>query len=155
MPKLEGKRAFIYSFNVLGLDTKMYICYGTSMKSEKQAYNKALEMLGQINIIIKSIRLDRYYSHQLTVDRFINAEVYLIPKKNATLRGSQKWKQTMKEFVENTFKYLWEYYRRENSETAFSTDKRRTGWIIQQRKENRIQTAITCNNLWHNLLRLY
>ena len=41
----------------------MYVCYGNSMKSEKDAFNKAMEMLFLMDIKLKSVRLDRRQSH--------------------------------------------------------------------------------------------
>jgi transposase len=68
-----------------------------SMKSEKEAFDKAMKMLKHIDIEIESFRLDKYYSSPSYVDRFGKAKVYVIPKKNATLKGSWKWKDTMEE----------------------------------------------------------
>ena len=69
-----------------------------------------------------------------------DAKVYIIPRKNATLRGSWKWKNTMEEFVINTLSYLEQYYLRNNSESGFSADKRRFGWkVIQKEKMGLIQ----------------
>ena len=90
-----------------------------------------------------------------SITQFGDSKVYVIPKKNATLRESWKWKDTMEDFVKNTFSYLEQYYLRNNSEAGFSADKRRFGWKVMQKKEERIDTAITCKNVWHNLLNLY
>ena len=151
----KNKMGFVYSFKLLDIDTKMYIAYGTSLKSEKEAFERAMKMLEKIDTKINSVRLDKYYSYPSYVDRFEGANVYIIPKKNSTLRGSWKWKETMKEFVENTIPYLNEYYRRNSSESAFSVDKRWFGWKIQQRRWDRINTAEACTNIWHNLFNLY
>ena len=35
------------------------------------------------------------------MDKLGKTKVFVIPKKNSTLNGSQKWKKTVKEFVEN------------------------------------------------------
>ena len=40
----------------------MYIGYAVSMKSEKDAYLKALEIIANVRIDLKSVRLDRYHS---------------------------------------------------------------------------------------------
>lgn len=45
-------------------------------------------MLKDSDTEINSVRLDKYYSLPSYVDRFGNAKVYVIPRKNATLRGS-------------------------------------------------------------------
>lgn len=152
----KGNMAFIYSFKMLDLNSNMYVAHGISMKSEKKAFDKAMEMIGETHLSFDSVRLDKYYSNSKYVDKFgEKTKVYVIPKKNATLRGSWKWKRTMKDFVNDTHSYLEEYYRRENSESQFSVDKRWFGWKVEQRRWDRINTAIACANLWHNLFNLY
>jgi transposase len=152
--KGEGK-AFVYSFKLLDLDSKMYVAYGMSSRSEKEAFDRAMVMLNHLDVRVEGVRLDRYYSFPSYVDRFGDAKVYVIPRRNATLRGSWKWKDTMKEFVHNTLPYLEQYYLRNNSESGFSADKRWFGWKLGQRREDRIETALTCTGIWHNLLNLY
>ena len=153
--KSDGKKAFVYSFKLLDLETRMYICYGMSLRSEKKAFDNAMRMLEKIDIEIGSIRLDRYYSFPSYVDRFGEAKVYVIPRRNSTLRGSWKWKRTMMEFVEDTIPYLEQCYLRNHSESEFSVDKRWFGWKVEQRREDRINTALSCTNVWHNLFNLY
>ena len=41
-----------------------------------------------------------------TMSILFGGKVYIIPKRNFTLKGSQKWKDIMKEFVQNTMVYL-------------------------------------------------
>jgi transposase len=149
------KKAFVYSFKLLDLESKMYVAFGTSLKSEKEAFDRAMDMLKNIDVTIKSVRLDKYYSLPSYVDKFGDAKVYVIPRKNATLNGSWKWKDTMEDFVNNTFAYLGQYFLRNNSESGFSADKRWFGWIVKQKREDRINTATNCGNIWHNLLNLY
>jgi len=151
----EGGKAFVYSVALMDLDTGMYIGYGTSMKSEKEAFRKAKEMTKDIGISIKSVRLDKYYSHQSIVDEFNpDTRIYIIPKKNATVKGPPGWKRIIKNFVFNTFPHLREYYRRNNSESGISVDKRMCGWKIWQKREERIDTALLCTCVWHNLMLL-
>jgi transposase len=151
----SGTKAFVYSFKLMDLESKMYVAFGMSLKSEKEAFDKAMEMLKHIDIEIESVRLDKYYSSPSYVDRFGKAKVYVIPKKNATLNGSWKWKDTMEEFVNDTMAYLRQYYLRNNSESGFSADKRWFGWKVGQKRNDRIGTALTCTGVWHNLMRLY
>lgn len=156
----SSKKAFTYSFKLMDLGTKMYVCYGTSLKSEKEAFDKAMKMLKEIKteleIELDSIRLDRYYSFPSYVDRFGETKVYIIPRKDIVLkRKSWKFKRIMKEFVNDTMTYLGQFYLRNNSEAGFSADKRWFGWKIDQRREDRINTAMSCENLWHNLFNLY
>ena len=61
--KVYTKTAFVYSFKLMDINTKMYIAYGTSMKSEKQAFDSAIKMLGSVAVNINSVRFDRYYSY--------------------------------------------------------------------------------------------
>ncbi len=153
--KAKGKKPFVYSFKLLDLDTWLYIAYGSSAKSEKDAFNKAMKMLQKLDVELETVRLDRYYSFPSVVDEFGDAKVYVIPRKNSTPKGSWKWKRTMKDFVENPMNYLEEYYKRNNSESAFSADKRWFGWEIPQRRQDRIDNTLSCQNLWHNLFNFY
>ena len=54
----------------------------------------------------------------------------------------------MREFVTDTYQYLKEYYKRENSEAV---GKKLFGWGIAQRRED---SALFCTGLWHNLFNL-
>lgn len=130
----DGEKTFVYSFKILDIGTKMYVAYGMSFRSEKQAFERAMKMIKDMDIRIESIRLDRYYSFPSYIDLFGKSRVYVIPRKNAILRGSWKWKRTMMEFVQNTLPYLEEYYLRNNSEAGFSADKRWFGWKVGAKK---------------------
>lgn len=81
----DEKKAFVFKFALMDLRTRMYVCYGTSLKSEKDAFDKAMIMLKKLDVNIKSIRLDRYYSNPCYVKQFPDAKVYLIPKKGIGL----------------------------------------------------------------------
>jgi transposase len=151
--KKKEKMQFIYSFKLMDLDTHMYVGHGTSFKSEKDAFLKAVKMAKAVGI--DSVRLDQYFSGQDCVElfkrEFGDVAVYLIPKKNATVRGPWEWKQMLKRFVEDPKGYLHEYFKRNQSESGFSEDKRRFGWKVAQKREDRIDTADFCTMLWHNL----
>jgi len=152
--KDDAKMAFVYSFKLIDVKSKMYLVSGTSLKSEKEAFVRAKDRLEEYQITLNSVRLDRYYSYPCYLDAFDDTPVYVIPKKNATLNGSWKWKRTMIDFVNNTKEYLEQYYKRENSECGWSMDKRRFGWGIAQRLPRRIDAADFCTAIWHNLLQL-
>jgi len=152
--KKSKKSQFIYSFKLLDLDSRMYVASGISFKSEQEAFLNAIEMARETGV--NSIRLDRYYSRQKYVKILENElgsklKVYLIPKKNATIRGSWKWKRMLNQFVHHTKEFLKEYFQRNQSESGFSEDKRRFGWKIPQKIEERIQTADFTTLIWHNL----
>jgi transposase len=151
---LHKKSLFAYSFAIMDLDTRMYIAFGSSMKSERGAYDRAMNLLSSTGIEMDSIRLDRYYSSPSYMDKLGKTKVFVIPKKNATLNGSRKWKSTMKEFVEDTMNYLEQYHQRSNSESGFAADKRMLGWNIAQRRNDRIDNALFCTGLWHNLFNM-
>ena len=152
--KGHRKRLFAYSFAIMDLETRLYIALGSSMKSEREAYDRAMNLLSFIGVEMDSIRLDRYYSSPSYMDRLGDTRVYVIPKKNATLNGSQKWKNTMRDFVENTMPYLEQYHQRSNSESGFAADKRMLGWNIAQRRDDRIDSALFCTGVWHNLFNM-
>lgn len=152
----DGKRKkFVYKFALMDLDSKMYVCYGSSLKSEKDAYIKAMTMLSKNDIWIRSIRLDRYYSNPKDVNSYRGCEIYFIPKKNVTMRNGIFWNERLTEFVEDTFGYLQEYYRRNNSESSFGVDKKLLGWRVSQKREDRIDTVLFCKTIIRNLFQLH
>ena len=148
------KRLFAYSFAIMDLKTRMYTSFGSSMRSEREAYDRAIELLSSIGIELSSMRLDRYYSSPSYVDRLGKTKVFIIPRKNSTLNGSQKWKGTIREFLNNTMPYLEQYHKRSNSESGFSADKKMLGWNIAQRRDDRIDNALFCTGVWHNLFNI-
>ena len=138
----------------MDLETRLYIALGSSMKSEREAYDKAMDLLSSIGIETDPIRLDIYYSSPSYLDKLGDTKVFLIPKKNATLKGSQKWKDTMRDFVQYTIPYMEQYHQRSNSESGFTSDKKMPGWNIAQRRDDRIDNALFCTGVWHNLFNM-
>ncbi len=151
----NGKKCFVYKFSLMDLNTKMYICYGSSLKSEKEAFDKAMQMLSQIDVEIASIRLDRYYSFPCYVNQFKDSKVFIIPRKNVKLGNGLKWHETLKNFLFNTNKYLEEYFKRNNSESGWASDKKMFGWKVNQKKQERIDACLLVRAVWHNLLLIY
>jgi len=149
------KLLFIYSFALLDLKSRMCIGTGTSFKSEKEAYHNAVSMAKLAGIDVKSLRLDRYYSNQSDVENLVTnfgkLDLYLIPKSNATVEGPWQWKRMLFRFVTDVKKYLEDYYRRNQSESCFAGDKKRTGWKLGQKRPDRIDTANFLTTIWHNL----
>jgi len=75
------KASFAYSFRLMDLSTKMYVAWGSSMKSEKDA------LLKTADVELKNVRLDKYYSKSAYIDYFDKeTKVYVLPKKNSTLK---------------------------------------------------------------------
>ena len=137
----------------MDLNTRLYIGYAVSLRSENDAYRKAIEMIGKMRIDLKSIRLDRYYSGQSILDDFSeNTRIFIIPKTNSRIRGSKAWREIIRRFMNDPMAYLREYFKRSNSEAGFSSDKRSTGHMISQKRKDRIETSGFCKGLLHNLM---
>jgi transposase len=150
---MRKKRKFTYAFALMDLESQMYVGYGASLRSEKAAFEAALEIMRECGVHAKSVRLDQYYAGQSTAAAFDkDTRVYVIPKSNATIKGCSAWKDMIKELISYPFLFLREYFRRELSESGFSADKRFSGWKIWQRRGDRIETATICKGVWHNLL---
>jgi len=151
----KKRKMFVYSFALIDIKTRMYVTYGSSLHSEQEAFLQAIRLAKEIGIKIKKIRLDKYYSRQkyvrLLEEAFGDIEVILIPKKNTTVRGPLKWKDMLQYLITDPISYLEDYFQRNQSESGFSEDKKRTGWTIMQKREDRIDTANFCTVLWHNL----
>jgi transposase len=154
-PKEYKKTKFIYSFTLMDIKTRMYIAFGTSFKSEQEAFFKAKQTLTETQISLDSLRLDKYYSAQIYAElfekQFPKIILYFIPKINATIRGPWIWKRMLYNFITDPHTYLEEYYQRNQSESGHAEDKKRTGWKLGQKREDRIETANTLTVLWHNL----
>jgi transposase len=151
----KGSQKFVYSFVIMDLKTRLYVAYGFSLKSEKEAFMEAINLLKSLDIKVISLRLDKYFScavyAQFIQNKFGKVTLYLIPKTNIAHVGLGIWKDNVKRFVDNVFEFLKEYFKRNQSESGFSEDKKRTGWKISQKIPVRIDTALQLNNLWHNL----
>lgn len=145
----------VYSFAVIDIKSRMYIGYGASLKSEKEAFLSAVEMLKRIDIEIRSLRLDRYFSGEyyvnLLVQQIGEMKFYIIPKSNVATIGLGEWGKMLGRFVDDTKAFLQDYFQRNQSESGFSEDKKRTGWKIFQKRPDRIDTANALIHLWHNL----
>ena len=61
MNEKAEKWQLVYSFALMDLNTRMYIGYTISMKSENDAYYRALEMIERSGIELNSVRADKYY----------------------------------------------------------------------------------------------
>ena len=150
------KRKTFYSFTLMDIEKRIYLAYGTSYKSEKEAYNKAISMLKETNIYLDSIRLDRYYSGKNLVKNlnriYSGIKCYLIPKKGTLVRGTTAWLEMLSQFCNSTKEYLEEYFKRNQSESGFSEDKRRFGWRIPQKIESRIDMFYFSIFTGHNLM---
>ena len=149
-PKKKGKD-FRYVFRIIGIDTGMYVGFGYSNRSENDAFNKAMKMLKEMGVKMNSISLDKYYSTRKTLKVFgKETAVYVIPKKNLSRIGFD-WLRVIERIIEAPYKFLKRYFKRNLSESGFSADKRRFGWLIRQKREDRREMALFAIGLWHNI----
>jgi transposase len=123
------------------------------MKSEREAYDRAMDLLSTLDVRMDTIRLDMYYSSPSYMDNLGDTKVFVIPKKNATLNGSKKWKDSMRDFVENIMPYLEQYRKRSNSESGFAAERCLDGMWLKKR-EHRIDNALFCTGVWHNMFNI-
>ncbi len=114
-----------------------------------------MRMLADGDVWIRSMRLDRYYSNPKDVNFYRGCELYFIPKKNLTMGNGLFWNERLTEFVDDTFGYLKEYYRKNDSENAFGVDKKLLGWRVGQKREDRIDMVLFCKTILRNLFHLY
>jgi len=153
--KAHKKIKCIYSFAIIDIKSRMYIAYGTSLKSEQGAFFEAVKMLQTVDVEIKSMRLDRYFSAEYYVNLFLeqigDMKFFIVPKINITNIGLGEWGKMVARFVEDTKVFLKDYFQRNQSESGFSEDKKRTGWKIFQKRADRIDTANAAIYAWHNL----
>jgi len=140
-----------YAFRLIDLVTGMYVGVGYSVTSEMDAFKKALKMLSDFGIFIDSIALDKYFSSRKVLKLFDKeTSVYVIPKDNISKIGL-KWAKIFRKILEDPVEYLENYFQRNLSEAAFSADKRRFGWTIRQKREDRQETAMFAIALMHNI----
>lgn len=149
-PKKRAKD-YTYAFRMIDVVTGMYVACGYSSRSEMEAFKKALAMLSDRGISIDSISLDKYYSSRKVLDLFHKrTAVFLIPKDNIAKIGA-RWARIIKRIITDPVKYLETYFKRNLSETGFSADKRRFGWILPQKRRDRQEMAMFAIALLHNI----
>ena len=149
-PKKKGKE-YLYVFRVIDVDTGLYVAFGYSNKSEMEAFHKAMKMLTGLGVKIDTLSLDKYFSSRKVLKFFGKETVlYLIPKKNISKLGHE-WTRIIKRMIEDPYLYLKNYYLRNLSESGFSADKRRFGWLIRQKREDRREMALFSITLLHNI----
>ena len=148
-PKKYGKK-FVHFFSLIDLATGMYVGCGTSRQSEWDAFSKAVAMLRRIGAAVKSVRLDKYFSTRTVIKLFgKSVSLFLIPKKNIAKIGA--WTEILTRMMASPVAFLSEYFRRNISESGFSSDKGRFGRVIRQRRPDRQETALFSNAFLHNL----
>jgi transposase len=148
-PNKYGKK-FVHFFSLIDLATGMYVGCGISRLSEWDAFSKAVAMLKRIGASIRSIRLDKYFSMRKVIKMFDRTvSLFLIPKKNIARIGA--WADILTRMMASPVDFLSEYFHRNVCESGFSADKGRFGGIVRQRREDRQQTALFSNALFHNI----
>jgi len=146
--KKRGKD-FRYTFRVIDLETNFCVAFGYSRNSERDAFEKAMQMLDEHEI--ESIRLDKYFSSRKVIRRFgKKVSIYLLPKKNVSRVGLE-WYRVFKRILYDPIEFLGNYFKRNLCESSFSSDKRRFGWIIRQKRDDRIESALFVITILHNV----
>jgi transposase len=149
-PKKKAKD-YRYVFRMVDLETGLYVGIGYSTKSEMDAFHKAMKMVKDCGIQIDQICLDKYYSSRKVLKLFgKRTSVYVLPKKNISKIGL-KWAKIFRKILEDPVQYLKTYFQRNLSEAAFSADKRRFGWVLRQKREDRQEMAMFSIALLHNI----
>jgi transposase len=148
-PKKYGKK-FVHFFSLIDLATGMYVGCGTSGQSEWAAFSKAIAMLKRVGAVVRSVRLDKYFSTRTVIKLFSKTvSLFLIPKKNIARIGA--WADILGRMMASPVNFLSEYFRRNLCESGFSADKGRFGRIIRQRRSDRQETALFSNAFLHNI----
>ena len=149
-PKKHGKK-YVHVFFMIDIDTGIYVGYGYSPTSEKDAFNKAIEVMKEIDMNIHSVRLDKYYSSRKVIRLFgKSVAMYLIPKKNIASFGAQ-WPPIFQKILFDPVAFLSEYFMRNLCETGHSVDKNNFGSRIRQELDERRDTETRCIGILHNL----
>ena len=144
-------RDYRYVFRLMDLLTGMYVGVGYSPISEMRAFHKAIEMAKSFGVRIDTLRLDKYYSSKKVLKLFgEDVSVFVIPKKNISNIGLE-WSRVIRNIMAAPFVYLKSYFKRNLSESGFSSDKRRFGGLIRQKREDRQSMAMLAIGLLHNL----
>ncbi|WP_457556147.1 ISNCY family transposase [Candidatus Pyrohabitans sp.] len=149
-PEKKGKD-YRFVFRVMDIETGLYVAFGYSRHSEMEAFHKAVKMLEKLGIEVDSISLDKYYSSRKVLRLFgREVAVYVIPKKNFS-RPGMEWSRVLRKIACSPLDFMKRYFKRNLSEAGFSADKRRFGWKIRQRREDRQETALFAVAVLHNL----
>jgi transposase len=69
-PEKHGKK-FVHFFSLIDIASGMYVGCGVSKVSEMDAYTKAVAMLKRLDISLKSLRLDKYFSCRKIIQQLI------------------------------------------------------------------------------------
>ena len=108
-----------------------------------------MKMLKEMGVKMNSISLDKYYSTRKTLKVFgKETAVYVIPKKNLSRIGFD-WLRVIERIIEAPYRFLKRYFKRNLSESGFSANKRRFGWLIRQKRDGfiyyRVVAQCLCN----------
>ncbi len=114
------------------------------------AYKKAMAMVDELGISIKSIRLDKYYSARSVLSALEAGTAYVLPKRRRARFGPE-WSRVYRWILADPYEYLKEYYKRNLCETMYASDKGRFGWTIRQRRESRQEMAMAGIAILHNV----
>jgi transposase len=151
-PRKKG-RDYRFVFRAMDLSSGMYVAFGYSSKSEKEAFEKAYAtyaMLKKVDPRVREIPLDKYYSSRRVLRLFgRETKVYVIPRRNLARIGIE-WSRVLRRIALDPLAFLKKYFLRNVCEAGISADKRRFGWIIRQKRDDRVEMAMFSITLLHN-----
>ena len=112
-------------------------------------------LIKNVNIIHPEEKINLQGTNILLSDGVIekigDIKFFIVPKSNIANIGLGEWGKMVTRFVEETKLFLRDYFQRNQSESGFAEDKRRTGWKIFQKRPDRIDAANAVIYAWHNL----
>jgi transposase len=148
-PEKYGKK-FVHFFSLIDLASGLYVGCGMSRVSEMETFTRAVAMLRRIGASVRSVRLDKYFSSRKIIKMFGRlVSLFLIPKANQRKVGV--WRDILAKIMVSPFDFLEQYFKRNLSESGFSAVKGRFGRNIRQKREDRQQTTLFTNALFHNI----
>lgn len=147
----KEEQGYRYVFQLVDLETGLYVAYGYSDVSEKAAFRKAITFVEREALPMNSVRLDKYYSSRKNLRELgEEVEAFVLPKENLASFGSE-WREVLTRIVDDLDGYLDQYFKRELSESYFAADKDRFGQQLRQRREDRREMAGFGVTVLHNL----
>lgn len=149
-PRKKGRK-YLYTLRIIDVETNFYVGIGFSRKSEMDAFRKALALLKRLGIEMDSLSLDKYYSSRKVLQLFDQrVSMFVIPKKNIASFGSG-WTTVFQRIASDPIAFLKRYFLRNLSEAGFSSDKRRFGGVVRQRRPDRQESALFSIGVLHNV----
>ena len=161
--KGEGKKRRVFEKAILACGTSFKIISGFAVASTPYASDSPYlkPILRQIVQLYDHVRLITADSAFLSRENCasiaeLGAKPRIMPKRNVTFRagGAEAWRQMLREFTEDTQRWLRDYHTRSVMETVNSTMKRVAPTPLRKRLIQRLATEILARICVYNLRQL-